>query len=85
MKMSDWTVYILKCGDDSYYTGITNDLQKRISDHENGLGAKYTQGRGPFEIAYTEKVANRSEASKREFAIKKLSRLQKVKIISGIL
>ena len=79
--MSQWTLYILKCKDDSYYTGITNDLHKRISDHENGKGAKYTRGRGPFKIVYQEAAENRSEASKREIEIKKLSRIEKEKLI----
>ncbi|MBT5188016.1 MAG: GIY-YIG nuclease family protein [Kordiimonadaceae bacterium] len=76
-----WCVYILKCGDDSYYTGITNDLEKRVNDHECGKGAKYTRGRGPFKIIYKEDLDNRSEASKREIEIKKLSRPDKEKLI----
>ena len=75
--MSQWALYILKCGDDSYYTGITNDLKKRLSDHENGSGAKYTRGRGPFKVMYCEKHEDRSAASKREFFIKKLNRCEK--------
>ena len=79
--MALWTVYILKCGDGSYYTGITNDLDKRIADHESGNGAKYTRGRGPFTLVHTEVLSNRSEASKREIAIKKLSRVEKEALI----
>lgn len=79
--MSTWTLYILKCNDGSLYTGITNNLEKRVSDHEAGIGAKYTRGRGPFEIVYQEKLEDRSSASKREFAIKKLSKLEKEKLI----
>ena len=79
--MSTWTLYILKCNDDSLYTGITNNLEKRVSDHEAGIGAKYTRGRGPFEIVYQEKLEDRSSASKREFAVKKLSKLEKQKLI----
>ena len=79
--MSTWTLYILKCNDDSLYTGITNNLEKRVSDHEAGNGAKYTRGRGPFEIVYQENFEDRSRASKREFAIKKLSKLEKEKLI----
>jgi len=79
--MSKWTLYILKCKDDSYYTGITNDLKKRLSDHENGSGAKYTRGRGPFEVIYSEKHDDRSAASKREFFIKKLSRSEKEALV----
>ena len=79
--MSQWTIYILKCKDNSYYTGITNDLHKRICDHESGKGAKYTRGRGPFKIVYKETAENRSEASKREIEIKKLPRIEKEKLI----
>lgn len=81
MKMSNWTLYILKCADNSYYTGISNDLAKRISDHESGKGAKYTRGRGPFEVVYKETLENRSEVSKREIEVKKLSRLEKERLI----
>ncbi|MCP5381110.1 MAG: GIY-YIG nuclease family protein [Kordiimonadaceae bacterium] len=80
--MADWVLYILKCGDDSLYTGITNDLEKRLSDHEAGNGAKYTRGRGPFQLVYSEKLKNRSEASKREAQIKKLSRTEKQQLIN---
>ncbi len=76
--MSDWTVYILRCNDDSLYTGITNDLEQRISKHETGTGAKYTRGRGPFTIVYTEKCKDRSEASKRELEIKSYSKEKKL-------
>ena len=73
----EWVVYILECVDGSLYTGITNNLDSRIAAHENGSGAKYTRGRGPFVIRYTEYCVSRSEASKREIAIKALSRLEK--------
>ncbi len=81
--MSGWMVYILKCCDGSYYTGITNDLGKRLLDHAAGTGAKYTRGRGPFEVVYSEPQADRSEASKREFVLKKLSRCQKEILIQS--
>ena len=74
----DWVVYVLKCGDGSLYTGITNNLAKRILAHEQGSGAKYTKGRAPFSIIYTERYKNRSDATKRELEIKKLSRQEKV-------
>jgi len=79
--MSSWMVYILKCRDGSYYTGITNDLKKRLWDHESGAGAKYTRGRGPFEVVFSEPHDNRSEASKREFQLKKLTRKEKENLI----
>ena len=78
-----WTVYILKCADGSLYTGITNDLDRRIAEHEAGQGAKYTRGRGPFQLVYNEVCEGRDQASKREFEIKSLNREQKLKLISG--
>lgn len=73
-----WVVYILQCGDGTLYTGITNDLVKRIAAHEQGLGAKYTRGRAPFNLIYQEQFKNRSDATKRELAIKKLTRHEKL-------
>ncbi len=81
MTKQNWTVYILKCKDDSLYTGISNDFEKRLSEHKNGTGAKYTRGRGPFQVVYKEQLPDRSQASKREFAIKKLSRVDKEELI----
>jgi len=78
-----WTVYILRCADGTYYTGITNDLAQRIKAHENGTGAKYTRGRGPFQIAYQEECESRSQATKREIAIKALSRAEKTALIQS--
>ena len=72
-----WIVYILECADGTYYTGITNDLPKRMFAHENGTGAKYTKGRGPFILRYEENCESRSLASKREYNIKGLSRTEK--------
>lgn len=76
-----WFVYILECGDGSLYTGITDDLQRRLEKHQKGEGAKYTRGRGPLKIVYTECVANHSLALRREFAIKRLPRSQKLMLI----
>ena len=70
-------VYILKCGDNSLYTGWTNNLEKRFEEHCKGQGAKYTKGRGPLEIVYHEVFDNKIDAMKREYAIKKLSRKEK--------
>lgn len=75
-----WVVYILKCGDDTLYTGITNDLAGRIAAHEAGAGAKYTRGRGPFMLAYSEECTDRSTASRREMAIKALAREEKLRL-----
>ncbi|MBE6047241.1 MAG: GIY-YIG nuclease family protein [Clostridium sp.] len=74
-------VYIIKCGDGSLYTGWTNNLKKRFENHCNGKGAKYTKGRGPLELVYFETFEDKRDAMRREFAIKKLTRLQKQKLI----
>lgn len=74
----EWVVYILECGDGTLYTGITNDFDKRLAAHADGTGAKYTKGRGPFELLYKEGCADRSIASKREYEIKRLSREEKL-------
>ena len=80
-KRMSWTVYILECADGSLYTGITTDLTHRIKTHETGKGAQYTSGRGPFRLVHQEFCQNRAEASKREMAIKSLSRTQKLELI----
>ena len=77
-----WVVYILKCADGSLYTGVTNNLKKRVLAHQEGKGAKYTKGRLPLKVIYHEKLPNRSEALKREIVIKQLNRLEKLKLIS---
>ena len=73
-----WRVYIIECQDGSLYTGITIDLEKRLAAHNAGKGAKYTTSRRPVRLVYREGAANRSEASKRENAIKKLNRNDKL-------
>ena len=77
-----WTLYILRCADGSLYTGITNDVDARIAAHEAGKGAKYTRGRGPFQMVYTEDFATRSEASSREMHIKRMDRAQKLALLA---
>ena len=77
-NQENWIVYILKCSDDTLYTGITNNVSKRIEDHEKGVGAKYTKGRSPFQLLFTEKHPNRSSASKREIEIKAFSKIEKL-------
>lgn len=67
-----WIVYILECGDGSLYTGITNNMTRRLEAHVKGSGAKYTRGRGPFVIRYTETYSSKGEALHREANIKKL-------------
>ena len=75
-----WFLYILRCGDGSLYTGITTDVEARLDMHRSGKGAKYTRGRGPLELIYTEPCGTRSDASKREWAIKKLTREEKMRL-----
>ena len=76
-----WFVYILLCRGETFYCGITDDLDRRLQAHRCGKGAKYTRGRGPLEVVYTEECDNHSDALKREAAIKKLPRPQKLKLI----
>ncbi len=78
----NWSVYIILCSDDSLYTGITIDIERRIKEHSNGLGAKYFRNRSPKELVYLETGHNRSTATKREMAIKKLSKIEKTAIIT---
>jgi putative endonuclease len=75
-----WIVYILRCADGTLYTGITNDLKHRIARHAGGAGAKYTKGRGPYEVAYSELQATKSLALKREAEIKSLRRQEKLRL-----
>ena len=72
-----WLVYLLRCRDGSLYTGITNDLPKRLKTHAAGKASRYTRSRLPLKLAYTEPQPSKSRALKREAAIKKLSRRQK--------
>ncbi|GAA0353304.1 GIY-YIG nuclease family protein [Bacillus horti] len=78
-------VYMLRCKDHSLYTGYTTDVQRRLKRHEEGKGAKYTRGRGPFEIVYVEECGDKSYALQREAAIKKLSTNHKKKLIEQTL
>lgn len=77
--------YILRCRDNSLYTGWTNDLVKRIEAHNAGKGAKYTKARLPVELVYYEKFDTKEEAMKREFAIKQLTKKAKEKMILSAL
>lgn len=80
--MTNYT-YILKCDDGSFYTGWTNNLEKRIKDHNEGRGAKYTKSRRPVTLAYYETFATKEEAMRREYAIKQLSRKQKESLMEA--
>lgn len=78
-------VYILKCKDNTFYTGYTNNLNRRLHLHESGKGAKYTRGRGPFEVVYTQGHSTKEEALRREYAIKQLKRIGKQVLIETYL
>ena len=77
-----WTVYILECSDRTLYTGISPKVEQRIANHEKGKGARYTKGRGPFTLVYTEQKETKGEALKREREIKSLRRKEKLALIS---
>jgi putative endonuclease len=77
-----WTVYMLECADTTLYTGITNDLDRRLAEHAAGKGARYTKGRGPFRLVYRETCQGRAEALRRESAIKLLGRAEKLRLFS---
>ena len=79
-----WYVYILRCGDGTLYTGITDDVDRRLAVHRSGKGAKYTRGRGPLEVVYIQKVPDKSAALKREITIKKLTRQEKEQLIKEV-
>ena len=74
-------VYVLRCSDNSLYTGWTNNLERRIKAHSNGRGAKYTRARLPVELVYFEEFEDKIEAMKREYAIKQLKRKEKLMLI----
>lgn len=74
-------VYMLRCKDGSLYTGWTNDLEHRLAMHNSGRGAKYTRGRGPLELVYSEELPDKEAALRRECAIKRLRREQKLALL----
>ena len=80
----DWTVYIIRCSDDTLYTGVTTDLERRFREHSGrGRGAKYFGGRSPVEVVYREDGHSRSSACRREAVIKKLGRDEKLRLVGG--
>jgi predicted GIY-YIG superfamily endonuclease len=78
-----WKLYILRCGDGSFYTGITTDVEARLEVHRSGKGAKYTRGRGPLELIYSEDCGTHSDALKREIAVKAMTKEEKQKLINA--
>lgn len=81
MSEKPWNVYVLRCGDGSLYTGISNDLKARLARHRSGKGAAYTRSRRPLRLVYQELVADKSAALRREAAIKRLSRTAKLTLV----
>ncbi|HEX5636768.1 MAG TPA: GIY-YIG nuclease family protein [Gammaproteobacteria bacterium] len=81
---NSWYCYVMQCADNSLYTGITNDLDKRLTAHNNGTASKYTRCRLPVQLVYYEPHASRSAASQREAQIKQLSRVQKLAFIKPL-
>ena len=79
-----WFVYIVRCGDDTLYTGITNDVPRRVEQHNAGTASRYTRSRLPVVLVYQEAQASRSLALKRELVIKALSRLEKESMIKTV-
>jgi len=74
-------VYVLCCADDTFYTGYTTDVERRVEEHQAGQGAKYTRGRTPVELLHVESYETRSEAMSREYEIKQLSRADKERLV----
>ncbi len=79
----NWHVYIVECRDGTLYTGISNDVDKRIRDHNSGIGSKYTKGRRPVKLLASWDCADKSDASKMEYRIKRLTREDKLRSIRG--
>ncbi|PLW68509.1 GIY-YIG nuclease family protein [Pseudohalioglobus lutimaris] len=85
MVIPVWTVYILRCADGSLYTGVARDMEKRLRQHNGEVvgGARYTRGRRPVALLWSESAADRSSAQRREAAIKRLPRPQKLALVAG--
>ena len=84
-SMADWFVYILRCADDSLYTGITTDLKRRVAEHNSGAsaGARYTRARRPVTLVYHERQSSRSAAGQRECLLRTLSKADKERLVSS--
>ena len=77
----EYSVYIVKCNDGTLYTGISNNVDNRVTKHNSGKGAKYTKTRLPVQLVYTKVIGTKSDALKEEYRIKQLSRLEKLKLL----
>ena len=82
-KKKNCYTYILRCSDGTYYTGWTNDLEKRVASHNDGTGSKYTRARRPVELVYAESFETKQEAMRREGEIKQMRRAEKQKLIDA--
>jgi putative endonuclease len=82
--MPYWFVYVVRCRDGSLYTGISTDVDARVARHNAGAGARYTRARGPVQLVHVERKRSRSNALKREAAIKAMSRVRKVELVRGV-
>jgi putative endonuclease len=76
-------VYVVECSDDTYYTGYTTDVERRVAEHNDGEGARYTRGRRPVTLVHVEAFESQSRAMQREYAIKQLSRPAKERVVKG--
>lgn len=85
LRMNNWFIYIIRCANNTLYTGITTDIERRFQEHqgEDGKGSKYLKGKGPLTLAWKTQVADRSHASKLEYKIKQLSKSNKERLVSG--
>lgn len=77
-----WFVYMLRCGDGTLYTGVTDNVERRLAAHRVGKGAKYTRGRGPLKLVYQEQVPDKSAALRREYQIKQLTKQKKEALLA---
>lgn len=81
---NNYYVYVIRCADNSLYTGYTNDVESRFKKHEEGKGAKYTRGRAPLVLEYVEAYQTKGEAMKAEYALKQLTKSEKESYIKGV-
>lgn len=82
--MSQWSLYLIRCEDGKLYTGITTDVERRMTQHAEGSGAKFMRGKRSFELAFSVSVGDRSRASRLEYRVKKLRKRDKERLIEGL-
>jgi len=80
--MTSWQVYLLRCSDDSLYCGATTDIERRLLEHNRGVGARYTRSRLPVRLVWTSRELSKSEAFREEYRIKRLSKLIKEELVA---